>query len=190
MPTRLRTVLLLLVMMLALLPPAGWADPPAHAPAHGWRKKHDPYYLGYAGKKWPHDYGVLVGRCDYAAVGAVLGGAVGGAIGSQVGQGQGRTVAIIVGTVVGAVLGAQIGRDLDEADRACIGHTLELAPPGQRVVWVNPNTGIEYVVVPTRNFQLDDRDCREFAMERIRDGRRVMSKGQACRDATGSWQPS
>ena len=22
------------------------AEPPAHAPAHGWRKKHDPAYVG------------------------------------------------------------------------------------------------------------------------------------------------
>ncbi|MEJ5211545.1 MAG: RT0821/Lpp0805 family surface protein [Burkholderiales bacterium] len=188
MPIRLRTLFLLIVMSASLLPSPGWADPPAHAPAHGWRKKHDPYYIGYAGKKWPKDYGVLVGRCNYAAVGAVLGGVVGGAIGSQVGQGEGRAVAIVVGTVLGAVLGAQIGRDLDEADRACIGHTLELAPPGRRVVWVNPNTGVEYAVVPTRNFRLEGRDCREFTTERILEGRRVVTRGTACRDGTGTWQ--
>ena len=22
-----------------------YADPPSHAPAHGWHKKHDPYYV-------------------------------------------------------------------------------------------------------------------------------------------------
>lgn len=188
MPNRLRTVLLLLATAVGLLVQTAWADPPAHAPAHGWRKKHDPYYLGYAGKKWPKDYGVLLGRCDYTAVGAVLGGVVGGAIGSQVGQGEGRTVAIIVGTVLGAVLGAQIARDLDEADRACIGHTLELAPPGRRVVWLNPHTGIEYAVVPTRSFRLEGRDCREFTAERILGSRRLMSTGRACRDETGAWQ--
>ena len=25
------------------------ADPPPWAPAHGWRKKHDPNYVGYTG---------------------------------------------------------------------------------------------------------------------------------------------
>ena len=28
------------------------AQPPAHAPAHGWRKKNDPHYVGYTGYKW------------------------------------------------------------------------------------------------------------------------------------------
>ena len=37
----------------------GWfaealADPPKHAPAHGWRKKHDPYYVGFSGYRWQH----------------------------------------------------------------------------------------------------------------------------------------
>jgi len=46
------------------LPAAVMADPPAHAPAHGWRKKHDPYYVGYTGRQWADDYGVRSGRCD------------------------------------------------------------------------------------------------------------------------------
>ncbi len=36
------------------------ADPPSHAPAHGWRKKNDPYYVGYTGRHWNDDFGV---RC-------------------------------------------------------------------------------------------------------------------------------
>jgi hypothetical protein len=42
--------------------PSAHADPPSWAPAHGWRKKHDPDYVGYTGKKWPDDYGVVSGR--------------------------------------------------------------------------------------------------------------------------------
>src|SRR5262250_2149048 len=53
------------------------ADPPAHAPAHGWRKKHDPTYVGYTGTTWDHDYDVLSGHCNHEAVGAVLGARIG-----------------------------------------------------------------------------------------------------------------
>jgi surface antigen len=171
-----------------ILPPVSYADPPSFAPAHGWRKKHDPYYVGYTGQKWPEDYGVVSGRCDYGAVGAVLGGVVGGAIGSQVGQGDGRTVAIIVGTVLGAAIGANIGRDMDTADRACIGHTLELAPIGRTVAWDNDHTGVHYLVTPTRGFRLDQRECREFTAERYYDKKRYTSKGKACRGDDGEWR--
>ena len=60
------------------------ADPPPHAPAHGWRKKHDPYYVGYTGRHWNDDYGVRSGRCDRDRVGTALGAVVGGAIGAAV----------------------------------------------------------------------------------------------------------
>ena len=56
-----RKALLSALMLFALV---GLADPPSHAPAHGWRKKHDPYYEGYTGRKWADDYGVKSGRCD------------------------------------------------------------------------------------------------------------------------------
>src|SRR5207249_5438905 len=100
---------------------------PPWAPAHGWRKKNDPNYVGYTGKKWDKDYGIIEGRCNSAAVGAVLGGAVGGAVGARAASKEDRPVAIVVGTVLGAVIGAKIGQKSDEGDRGCWGHALELA---------------------------------------------------------------
>ena len=91
-----------------------WGDPPPWAPAHGWRKKHDPNYAGYEGARWPSDYGILHGSCNREAIGAVLGGAVGGVVGSRVGQGETRAVATVLGAVIGAVIGAQIGKSMDE----------------------------------------------------------------------------
>ena len=118
------------------------AEPPDHAKAHGWRRKNDPNYVGYTGHKWERDYGVLEGSCNRKEIGTALGAVVGGAIGSQVGDGSNRTVAIIVGSVIGAAIGREIGRDLDEGDRACVGHALELAKAGQRVRWINETTGV------------------------------------------------
>src|SRR6266516_5415422 len=90
-------------LMLSFVPVPAPADPPPWAPAHGWRKKNDPNYVGYTGKKWDKDYGVIEGRCNSAAVGAVLGGAVGGVVGSRAANKEDRPVAIVVGTVLGAV---------------------------------------------------------------------------------------
>jgi surface antigen len=164
-----------------------FADPPSHAPAHGWRKKHDPYYRGYTGRQWEHDYGIVDGRCNRDAIGTVLGGVVGGAIGSQVGEG--RAVAIVLGTVIGAVIGRQIGRNLDDQDRGCIGHALELAKDGQSVRWLNERFGVTYVVKPVGGVQKGG-TCRNFELQASRDGKAQSQQGRACRTGDGTWQMS
>ena len=57
---RARAGLLAALLFLSQIP--AWATPPSHAPAHGWRKQHDPAYMGYTGEKWDKDYGILAGR--------------------------------------------------------------------------------------------------------------------------------
>ena len=75
----------------------------------------------------------------------------GAVVGSQIGDGSGRAAAIILGSVLGAVLGAELGRDMDEEDRACFGHTLELGKRGQTVSWRAPY-GVAYAVTPLDEF--------------------------------------
>jgi surface antigen len=172
----------------ALLPVPSPAEPPPHAKAHGWRKKNDPNYVGYTGKKWEKDYGIIEGKCNTAAVGAVVGGAVGGAIGSRADK-EDRPVAIILGTAIGAVIGAKIGQSIDEADRACIGHSLELAGRKNTVVWTNAATGVTYRLTPTRNFRDGQQACREFKTElsSTRNGKKDTVAGVACRRPGGEW---
>lgn len=175
-------------MLTGTLPLLALADPPPWAPAHGWRRKHDPYYVGYHGRKWPNDYGVLEGSCNRAQVGAVLGGAVGGAVGSTIGKGDTRTVAIVVGTVLGTVVGYEIGRDIDERDRGCFGHSLELAKTGQTVHWTNPEVGLAYSLTPTRDFVVGGRPCRAFRFETTYGGKGHAKNGSACRYDDGTWR--
>jgi surface antigen len=186
--TRLLQALAAGALALAVAAPPAFGDPPAHAPAHGWRKKHDPNYVGYTGKQWEKDYGVIGGRCNREAVGAVVGGVVGGAVGSTVGKGDNRTVAIVVGSVLGAVIGAKIGRDLDEADRGCVGHALELAADGKPVTWLNAQTGVSYAVTPTRGFKQNGQSCREFMTVVTAKGRKETVSDRACRAADGTWR--
>lgn len=163
------------------------ADPPPHAKAHGWRKKHDPYYIGYTGWEWPRDYGIFEGHCNRKEIGTVLGAVVGGAIGSQVGEGSERTVAVIVGSALGAVIGREIGERMDDRDRACIGHSLELVPVGKSVRWVNETTRVSYVLSPLAPAKGDAKNCRRFHLEATLDGRSRVSKGRACRGGVGTW---
>lgn len=195
---------LVVALSLSLMPIPAPADPPPWAPAHGWRKKNDPNYVGYTGKKWTNDYGVLDGTCDAAKVGTVLGGAVGGVIGAQVAKDSpNRPVAIVVGTVLGAVIGNKIGADIDSGDRGCMGHTLELAGEHKSVKWVNPQTGVNFVLTPTRNFGDRRNPCREFAAVAVGGAgehgkgkgkgkgkggaRKTEFNGTACRQGTGEW---
>ncbi len=161
------------------------ADPPDHAKAHGWRKKHDPNYVGYTGRGWERDYGIIQGKCNRKEIGTVVGAVLGGVVGSQVGDGDGRTVAIVLGSVLGGIIGREIGRDLDEGDRACVGHALELAKVGQPVRWLNDQTKVTYVLTPTKS---DSKDCRNFTIKAARDGKSQTSKGRACRSGDGTWK--
>jgi len=164
-----------------------WGDPPPWAPAHGWRKKHDPNYAGYEGARWPSDYGILHGSCNREAIGVVLGGAVGGVVGSRVGQGDTRAVATVLGAVVGAVIGAQMGKSMDEEDRACMGHSLELVESGRAVHWVNPATGMTYSLIPLTDYTMGDRPCREFTLNVGTQVKSDSSHQRACRNEDGTW---
>lgn len=159
------------------------ADPPDHAKAHGWRKKHDPEYVGYTGRKWQRDYGIVEGRCNRDDIGTVVGAVVGGAIGSRVGDDSNRAVAIVVGSVLGAI----VGRDLDERDRACVGHSLELVKLGQKVRWTNDQTRVGYVLTPLAAVKGDPSDCRRYSLQATLDGRSRTSDGRACRTGNGTW---
>lgn len=162
------------------------ADPPSHAPAHGWRKKNDPYYVGYTGRQWERDYGIIGGRCNRDDIGTAVGAVIGGVIGSKVGEGSDRTVAIIVGTVIGAIIGREIGRELDDSDRACVGHALEIGRDGQVVRWLNDRTGVTWIVTPIASKKKDSA-CRDFRLQATRDGRSQTENARACRTGDGTW---
>jgi surface antigen len=141
------------LLYFACLPPAA-ADPA--------------FYLGYTGKKWPKDYGIIAGTCDPAAIGKTLAG-----------QREGS---------VAMMSGARIGPKLDEGDRGCWGHALELAVVKRTVAWTNKATGISYRLIPTRDFQQTQRPCREFTTHIIADGRQHMIRAVACRRGEGEWE--
>ena len=187
-----RTKLIILTFVTTFILPialSAYADPPPWAPAHGWRKKHDPYYVGYSGKRWDRDYGVISGECNWRAVGAVLGGVVGGAIGSTVGKDGNKTIAIILGSVLGAVVGNQIGKEIDSNDRGCIGHALELAHDRQTVRWINPESGLNYRVTPLSGYTKGGNRCRDYSIYISGDDVDESRQERACLVSDGTWRP-
>jgi len=169
------------------VPTGTYADPPPWAPAHGKRKKGDDF-TGYTGKKWKRDYGIVDGRCNRQAVGAVIGAVAGGAVGSQVGKGEGRDVAIVIGAIAGAAIGAKIGRDMDQTDRACLGHALELTGDKKRVTWTSADQRTTYRLTPLRGFEEKGITCREFDLRVTSGDHKETSRSKACPGGDGTWR--
>src|SRR5512134_3925264 len=163
------------------------ADPPAHAPAHGWRKKNDPTYVGYSGKQWTNDYDISSGKCNREEIATVIGAIAGGAIAHRVAE-EHETVATIVGVIAGAVIGNKIGRELDEADRGCFGHALEIAQPGQRITWTNETNGVRYEMSPGTDRPRGSTPCREYTLVTVAGRDRSSQTGLACQSGPGVWQ--
>lgn len=180
-----QVTLFTLVLLLAAWSDDIVADPPQHAPAHGWRDKHDPLYIGYTGRYWDHDYGILSGHCDRETVATVLGGIAGGVIGSRLGNDDNRTVATVVGALTGALIGKQIGREMDDADRACAGHALEVGEPGKVITWTNRGAGVEYQMLLKTSG--DKSNCREYALLSIAGDKKSFRQGVACQRGPGIW---
>jgi surface antigen len=163
------------------------ADPPAHAPAHGWRKKHGDHYVGRTVVEWEHDYEISSGRCNRDAIGAVVGGVVGGAIAHRVAD-EHPVVATIIGVTAGALVGHRIGRELDERDRDCFGHALELGEVGRTVIWTNEVTGVRYELSPGADRERNGTPCREFTMIAVAGKEKSSRRGLACQSQPGVWQ--
>lgn len=157
------------------------ADPPAHAPAHGYYKKdkQTQHWQGKSGAVYRYDYGISGGRCNRDEIGAVIGGVTGAAIGSHVAGYDDRIVGMVVGGMLGAVVGHAIGDSMDERDRACMGHALELGRSGVPVVW--RSGGHHYHFTPRG----DARDGCRYATLAV-DGRKP-SEVLACPSGRGEW---
>jgi surface antigen len=178
----------LLAAVLLAVATAAFADPPRHAPAHGWRKKHDREYVGYTGAHWEQDYDVVSGRCNRQAIGAVVGGVVGGAIANRAAAPENRAVATLIGAALGALVGGKVGHELDEADRGCFGHALEIGEVGRRVIWTNEATHVRYELSPGEGRDRNGASCRAFTLVAV-DGRDKSARnGVACQIRPGAWQ--
>jgi len=172
-----------------------FADPPSHAPAHGYNKKHhdhdnddhkkpnkykqDKHYKGKSGVVYVDDYGIASGRCNRDEIGAVIGGVTGAVIGGRVADRDDRMVGMVVGGVLGAVLGHAIGDNMDNRDRACMGHALELGRPGVPVEW--RHDGQHYHFTPYGDAT---NGCRNATMK-INGGK--PHKMLACPSGRGEW---
>lgn len=109
-------------------------------------------YAGYGGTRWSTDYGIAAGRCDRDAIVIRSGGDARRTLVQRHEENlRNRTVGIIGANEGSGVLlsTARLGGRLDDRDRHCLGHVLELGTAGREVAWVNPATRQSHVAVVT-----------------------------------------
>jgi surface antigen len=199
------------VAALAWQAPAA-ADPPSWAPAYGAREHgedrredrrddrrddrsdyhdadeghhghHD--YRGYHGDDWGNDYGVVSsGHCNTDVLLGVTGAVGGAVIANRTSTPENRDIATIFGAIAGGIIGTAVGSSIDNGDRACIGHSLELVPVGHPVYWNNPRSHVAWRVVPLRDLSPV---CREFHVYRDYYGHHNVERVVACRRNRGAW---
>ena len=184
----LRTAKTVLLIIAACWSAEALAAPPDHAPAHGWRKKNDPYYIGYTGHRWDRDFGIRSGRCNREEIGTVIGGVIGGVVGSEIADRDDRAVATIIGAAVGALIGNRVGRQLDEGDKRCFGHALEVGEAGQAVSWTNDSTKVRYEMTPGQAMDQIGDGCRGFGLRATSGERFSFRNGVACPTDDGVWR--
>lgn len=139
-------------VMAAVLAAAMAATPPAHAQTTGGTTTSGGY-AGYGGTRWSTDYGIGAGRCDRDAIALASGANAAEAPKTLVQRHEenlkNRTVGIIGATQgSGLLLSTRtLGGRLDDRDRHCLGHVLELGTVGREVTWINPGTRQAHVAV-------------------------------------------
>lgn len=149
---------------------------------------------------WSLNFSCLAGLCAVLMTGCanyqsqqeqsgmVIGGVLGGVLGSQVGHGDGRTAAIILGSLAGAAVGGSVGHSMAETDKLKTAQTLETVRTGVPSSWKNPDSGNQYVVVPTRTYDTPQGPCRDYSIDAVVAGKKDKLFGTACRQSDGSWQ--
>jgi surface antigen len=181
----------LLVLLCAAFAMPALADPPAHAPAYGYRDKDKQArkeqkaarkYRGYTGVEWQEDYGIHSGRCNTDTVMTAIGAAGGAIIGNRTASPENRTIATIVGAIVGGVIGNKIGDAIDDRDRACMGHSLEVGAIGKAITWTNPKTRVVHTVRPVADLP---GGCRRFEFVAAPNSKPALMT--ACRTPQATW---
>ncbi len=122
-----KTLLTLAAATLALPAGPALADPPAHAPAHGYRDQQrasiyddrgryiEPRRVTRDTRVWRGENGRYHCERDDGTTGLIIGAAGGALVGRAIDTDGDRTV----GTVLGAAIGGLLGREIDRGEAYC-----------------------------------------------------------------------
>jgi len=101
--------------------------------------------------------------------------------------GPGVYLSALQGGLVSRNTSAQLSKaDMQRALEAEY-RALEAAPGGQPVVW--QGQGVTGSVVAAAPYQVGSQNCRQYSHTLTVNGRDTATRGAACRNANGAWEP-
>ena len=131
-------------------------------------------YIGYTGKSWSKDFGLLSGDCHTASF--------------ENSSPDVNPSDLAASVTVDPLFQKAFPESQTEAgqriDAHCFGHTLELVPTGKAVHWKNNVTGSDIFLTPGK--QSDN--CRSFTAIKVAMGQQSKLSGVACSDQAGQWK--
>ncbi|HEX4879290.1 MAG TPA: hypothetical protein VFV39_05535 [Limnobacter sp.] len=140
-----------------------------------WNTAQAKTFIGYTGKSWSHDYGVLRGQCDAQSMHAS----------SQTGSLTNATARVeITPAFQGIFQSTGDTTAASQIDAHCFGHTLELVPSGQAVRWRNPASGMGVYLSPGAKTDT----CRSYLGVTFSNGEKKKFRGEACSEQAGQWR--
>lgn len=87
----------------------------------------------------------------------------------------------------GTILNTIVDDRMDRTDRRNLNQILESIPTGNGVEWTNPDTKIQYFVIPVQTYTTTDRPCRRIEIKAEIDGQLETIEPSACRNDKGEW---
>lgn len=121
---------------------------------------------------------------------AAIGAAAGGLLGNQVAGRGSRTGGTVAGVVLGMIAGYALTHDVDCGDRRYAEPTFRRGldgPIGRPYSWRNVDDQDHGTFTPTREYNQNNYNCRDWQTTTVHDGQRRRRTGSACQYEDGSW---
>jgi hypothetical protein len=144
-------------------------------------------FVGYSGTRWLSDYNVRKGHCDLKAI-SDTGPRPSPLLDLGAPRPANRAAAVLIGAKTDELVPSSVGGEPDDADRACIGHVLELGKSGKTVSWDNGSTGMHYEVTPDAGRDGIAGACRGFKLKAALNTVHSKRRAMACEKGPGLWQ--
>lgn len=111
----MKQIILAAVATMLVMPGVAFADPPRHAPAHGYFKKRSVEPIYKDTRIWRGDDGRYYCRRSDGTTGLIIGAAAGALVGRAIDSRGDRAL----GTIIGAAGGAILGRKIERSNYRC-----------------------------------------------------------------------
>ena len=130
---------------------------------------------------------------DKKVFGQIIGAAVGGYVGSKIGSGATNDISVVLGGAAGYILGGKVVEILSKKEKEefnnVIENSLNFTPDNTSESWQsNENQNLTGEVIPLNNYNIKNRNCRDFKKIIKKNNEVFEESSTACRNKDGNWE--